>query len=124
LVLSTAVARGRHRYNRNRAALQLAEKFYEKAPTSTAGVRMIYGPGSHRLVVATVLSVSAAALSAQPRIDQVQNNYSYLLPGNPNYGIAQGSIFIVKGANLANTSTGLQNTPLKTRWKVFRRRSP
>ena len=44
----------------------------------------------------------------------VQNNYSYLLPGVPNYGIAQGAIFIIKGNNLATTSTGLQNAPLQT----------
>ncbi|MEO8371974.1 MAG: hypothetical protein ABI806_22510 [Candidatus Solibacter sp.] len=53
-----------------------------------------------------------AALAQQPRIDQLQNNYSYLLPNDPSYGIAQGSIFIIKGANLAPSSTGLQNVPL------------
>src|SRR4051794_36496017 len=60
------------------------------------------------------MAIITGALFAQPRIDQVQNNYSYLLPGNPNYGIAQGSIFIIKGANLANGSTDLQNVPLHT----------
>src|SRR3954447_5122963 len=60
------------------------------------------------------LAIVTGALFAQPRIDQVQNNYSYLLPGNPNYGIAEGSIFIIKGANLANGSTDLQNPPLQT----------
>ena len=59
------------------------------------------------------LTLSAAIAYAQPRIDLIQNNYSYLLPSNPNYGIAQGSIFIIKGANLANTTTGLQNPPLQ-----------
>lgn len=75
---------------------------------------MMHALGARRSLLVTVFALSAAALSAQPRIDQVQNNYSYLLPGNPNYGIAQGSIFIIKGANLANTSTGLQNSPLRT----------
>ncbi len=51
-------------------------------------------------------------LAAQPTIDLLQNNYSYLLPSNPSYGIAQGSIFIIKGSNLANTSTSLQSAPL------------
>ncbi len=60
------------------------------------------------------LAIVTSALFAQPRIDQVQNNYSYLLPGNPNYGIAEGSIFIIKGSNLANGSTDLQNPPLQT----------
>ena len=59
------------------------------------------------------LAIVTSALFAQPRVDQVQNNYSYLLPGNPNYGIAEGSIFIIKGANLANGSTDLQNPPLQ-----------
>ncbi|HYP05811.1 MAG TPA: hypothetical protein VER03_06210 [Bryobacteraceae bacterium] len=61
-----------------------------------------------------VLTISVAVVHAQPRVDQLQNNYSYLLPSNPSYGIAQGSIFIIKGANLASTTTGLQNVPLKT----------
>jgi len=60
------------------------------------------------------LVLSAVALSAQPRINQVANNYSFLLPGNPNYGIAQGSIFTIFGTNLSNVTTGLQNTPLPT----------
>lgn len=63
--------------------------------------------------VFTVLT-GATAMAQQPRIDQLQNNYSYLLPDNPNYGIAQGSIFIIKGSNLANTTTALQNPPLQT----------
>lgn len=54
------------------------------------------------------------AMAQQPRIDQLQNNYSYLLPDNPSYGIAQGSIFIIKGANLASSSTDLQSVPLNT----------
>ena len=58
--------------------------------------------------------LSASLVYAQPRVDQIQNNYSYLLPGNPNYGIAQGSIFIIKGANLATSSTDLQSVPLRT----------
>jgi uncharacterized protein (TIGR03437 family) len=40
-----------------------------------------------------------------PTISQVQNNYSFILPGLPNYGIAPGSLFIVKGTNLATNST-------------------
>lgn len=51
---------------------------------------------------------------AQPRITQVSNNYSYLLPSHPSYGIAKGSIFIIVGTGLANSSTPLQNMPLKT----------
>jgi uncharacterized protein (TIGR03437 family) len=50
-----------------------------------------------------------------PNIVALQNNYSYTLPNAPNYGIAQGSIFIILGTNLSATSTGLQSTyPLPT----------
>jgi uncharacterized protein (TIGR03437 family) len=40
---------------------------------------------------------------AQPRVTGIQNNYSYLIPGTPNYGIAQGSIFVLYGSGLAPT---------------------
>ena len=58
---------------------------------------------------------AAAPVLAQPVIAQLQNNYSYTLPGLPNYGIAEGCIFIVKGAGLASGSTPLQTSyPLPT----------
>jgi uncharacterized protein (TIGR03437 family) len=69
---------------------------------------------SRVLILLASLAILSGALLAQPRVDAVQNNYSYLLPGNPNYGIAQGSIFIIKGANLGNATTSLQNPPLQT----------
>ena len=40
-----------------------------------------------------------------PSITQVQNNYSYILPGLPNYGIAPGALFIIVGTNLASATT-------------------
>ncbi len=43
----------------------------------------------------------------------VENNYSFVLPGLPNYGIAQGSIFVIFGDNLAAAPSGLQNVPLQ-----------
>jgi uncharacterized protein (TIGR03437 family) len=43
--------------------------------------------------------------AAAPTISGVQNNYSYLIPGVPNYGIAPGSLFIVKGTGLAAQGT-------------------
>ncbi len=66
-----------------------------------------------KITVFLMLS-TLAALAQQPRIDRIQNNYSYLLPDHPSYGIAQGSIFIIRGANLAPSSTDLQNIPLGT----------
>ena len=38
--------------------------------------------------------------SAQPKVNSVLNNYSYTLPGLPNYGIAQGSLFDVFGVGI------------------------
>jgi uncharacterized protein (TIGR03437 family) len=56
---------------------------------------------------------------AQPRIfltqngySRIQNNYSYILPGMPNYGIAQGSIFDIFGLGLATATSDLQSVPL------------
>jgi uncharacterized protein (TIGR03437 family) len=36
-----------------------------------------------------------------PAVSLVQNNYSYILPSAPNYGIAPGTLFIVVGSSLA-----------------------
>ena len=54
---------------------------------------------------ATRASKNSAFLGPPPDIYAVQNNYSYLLPGLPNYGIAPGSIFVIEGQNLSNTET-------------------
>src|SRR5579871_3350653 len=43
-----------------------------------------------------------AAAGPVPIITAVQNNYSYLLPGVPNYGIAPGSIFVIVGQLLSS----------------------
>ena len=46
----------------------------------------------------------------------LENNYSFVPPGMPNYGIAQGSIFVIFSVNgspnLAPQSSGIQNAPL------------
>lgn len=47
--------------------------------------------------------VIAVASFAQPSVSALQNNYSYILPGLPNYGIAQGSIFVMYGKNMGPT---------------------
>jgi uncharacterized protein (TIGR03437 family) len=45
----------------------------------------------------------------------VGNNYNYVQPGMPNYGIAQGSIFSITGAPTNMTeSTASQSVPLQT----------
>ncbi len=48
----------------------------------------------------TLSGTSSGGGGATPTITQVQNNYSYILPGLPNYGIAPGSLFIVQGSAL------------------------
>lgn len=55
---------------------------------------------------------SAAFAIAQPSIAAIENNYSYIPPGSPNYGIAQGSLFIIFGKNLANVSSSSRSFPL------------
>ena len=40
-----------------------------------------------------------------PTVTAIQNNYSYIVPGLPNYGIAPGALFIVKGSNLSDPVT-------------------
>ena len=75
---------------------------------------MMHAAGARRSLLVAVFALSAAALSAQPRIDQVQNNYSYLLPGNPNYGIAQGSILSSRAPISPTPARDPRITPLKT----------
>lgn len=47
-----------------------------------------------------------------PTITTIQNNYSYIQPGFPNYGISPGTLFIVKGTSLAapNSPAVLQDS--------------
>jgi hypothetical protein len=51
------------------------------------------------------VTLGGIAGGAAPAITAVENNYSYLIPGQPNYGIAPGSLFIVKGTGLAAAGT-------------------
>jgi uncharacterized protein (TIGR03437 family) len=44
----------------------------------------------------------ASSTPSGPTITALQNNYSYILPGLPNYGIAPGVLFIIKGSGLNN----------------------
>jgi len=68
--------------------------------------------GLYSKVLVTAISTSsitlqyytygAASTPAGPAISAIQNNYSYIQAGLPNYGIAPGTIFIVTGTDLAN----------------------
>jgi uncharacterized protein (TIGR03437 family) len=56
-------------------------------------------------------TTSGGGGGATPTIGALSNNYSYTLPGLPNYGIAQGSIFVIFGTNLSSQPfSGLQST--------------
>jgi uncharacterized protein (TIGR03437 family) len=68
--------------------------------------------GNYAKILITAVSPSSVTLqfttygsAGGPGIATVQNNYSYLLPGQPNYGIAPGTIFIVTGFGLASATT-------------------
>jgi uncharacterized protein (TIGR03437 family) len=67
------------------------------------------------------LTAFVPAAFGQPKIfltpigvSKIQNNYSYILPGMPNHGIAQGSIFDIFGVGLATATSALQRVPLPT----------
>jgi hypothetical protein len=62
----------------------------------------------------TTFSATGPSIAAHPDIAgpppfiyQVQNNYSFLFPGVPNYGIAPGSLFAIQGLNLSGNSTAI-----------------
>jgi hypothetical protein len=55
--------------------------------------------------IAASIAVHPSLFGPPPFIFQVQNNYSYLLPGVPNYGIAPGSLFAIQGMNLNGNAT-------------------
>jgi len=42
---------------------------------------------------------------AAPQITQVQNNYSFIVPGAPNYGIAPGALVLISGSAMAAPGT-------------------
>ncbi|MEO8592210.1 MAG: IPT/TIG domain-containing protein [Candidatus Solibacter sp.] len=65
-------------------------------------------------IACLVLLALPPFIFGQPQITQVSNNYSFLLPSNPSYGIARGSIFTIFGTGLSDSSTPLQNAPLRT----------
>lgn len=66
-------------------------------------------------LLCAVLALVAAPAAAQPVIGAILNNYSGTLPGLPNYGIAQGSIFQLWGTGMAAPGTSSsQNAPLQT----------
>ena len=66
------------------------------------------------LLLAAAATFVGHAFAQAPTVGGLLNNYSFTLPGLPNYGIAQGSIFDIFGTNLAGQTTPLQNPPLQS----------
>ena len=54
---------------------------------------------------------------AAPTITMVQNNYSYILPSAPNYGIAPGTLLLILGTGMADP--GSSATPLQDPTKAL-----
>ncbi|HEV1286053.1 MAG TPA: hypothetical protein VNU44_12095 [Bryobacteraceae bacterium] len=57
------------------------------------------------IAASTNIAAHPSAFGPPPFIYQVQNNYSFLFPGVPNYGIAPGSLFAIQGLNLSGNQT-------------------
>jgi uncharacterized protein (TIGR03437 family) len=94
--------------------LQLAAGLGSSAPLTGLAANTVVGyvtnGGNFGKFLVTAVSGSLTIQyttyeSATPKITSVQNNYSLLVPGLPNYGIAQGSLFIIKGTSLASIPT-------------------
>src|SRR5579863_10384486 len=61
-----------------------------------------------------LLLTAAAGLAQLPTITEITNAASYTPPGVPNSGIAQGALFVVKGANLGPATFVVGSFPLQT----------
>ena len=66
---------------------------------------------STRLICALACAFAPIAFAQAPTVSGLLNNYSYTLPGLPNYGIAQGSIFDIFGAYLDSTRARSRRLP-------------
>lgn len=64
-------------------------------------------------VLLGIILSSTSPVWAQLEGHLVVNNYSDIRPGMPNYGIAQGSIFILAGTNDLTEATASQGIPLQ-----------
>jgi len=64
-------------------------------------------------VVLAALTFACCARAQPISLDNLVNNYGFILPFLPKWSIAQGSIFALFGTNLAG-STAAQNVPLQT----------
>ena len=104
----------------NQTALQAFASLLSPAaitPAANDVIAVLTNGGNYAKVLVTAVSTSSITLQfvtygasstpSGPSITAVQNNYSYLLAGLPNYGIAPGSLFIIKGSDLSNPGTAV-----------------
>jgi hypothetical protein len=100
--------------------LQAASTNFQQTPIPTSSlvanagvIEMKTNGGNYAKLLVTASSSSSisfqyttygatASGGGTPTITAVQNNYSFIAQGLPNYGIAPGALFIVKGTNLNN----------------------
>jgi uncharacterized protein (TIGR03437 family) len=111
-------------FSGSNAALQLLLEqnyysgLYSQKPVTGVGVGTLIGmlDNSGNFAALLITDVSPSTLSFQlktfgtpgsvPSISSIQNNYSYILPGLPNSGIAPGALFIIKGSDLSAIAPG------------------
>ncbi len=102
--------------------LQLTTSAPITAANLAGGTILVYktrsGLGGKMLVVSasqggalvlrfTTFGTGSGGGGNNPTIKVAQNNYSGIAIGLPNYGIAQGSLFYIKGSNMASVTTDL-----------------
>lgn len=75
------------------------------AKVSVTGVNGASVSLQYTTFIAASIAAHPSASGPPPFIFQVQNNYSFLVPGMPNYGIAPGSLFAIQGQNLNSNQT-------------------
>ena len=78
---------------------------YAKAIVTAVSGTSLYVQFTTFISAGTGVAAGVAASGPPVFIYEVQNNYSFLLPGAPNYGIAPGSIFAIQGQNLSGSYT-------------------
>lgn len=94
---------------------QLVGFKYNGNPIYSPAVNQIFAVftnnNNYAAVLVTAIAPDNSTITLQfitftaPTISQVINNYGLIPPGFPNSGIAQGSLFIVKGGGLASATT-------------------
>jgi uncharacterized protein (TIGR03437 family) len=70
-----------------------------------------YNPSGSTVAQGSNVTLGGSGAAGAPTITLVQNNYSYILPNAPNYGIAPGTLVLISGSGMA--APGSSATPLQ-----------